>query len=811
MEQNLRRRVIKKYFGQMNDRQFEAVTTVNGPLLVLAGAGSGKTTVLVNRILNLIRFGNGYNESFCNANDYEIKCANDYLSGVINTLPEDVFDSGAVSPWNILAITFTNKAAGELKERIVAKLGEKGNDVWAGTFHSVCGKILRYNAEYIGYTSHFTIYDTDDQRRLMKDIMKQHNIDEKFVPHKSVLSAISSAKDKLISPADYTSAVGNDFRQKTIAQLYSIYQKRLKDADAMDFDDMIVNTVELLDKNPDILEYYTRKFRYVMVDEYQDTNHAQYVLVSLLASGANNLCVVGDDDQSIYRFRGATIENILNFEDEYRGAKTIRLEQNYRSTSNILDAANSVISNNRGRKGKTLWTDKGDGEKITLYTANDEREEARYVADSILESVNSGAQFSDHAVLYRMNAQSNALENVFARSGIAYKVIGGMRFFDRKEIKDVLAYLQLINNNNDDLRLRRIINEPKRSIGDTTVSRAAEIAAQLGCSVFEVIKNADEYAVLARAANKLKSFADMIERLTELSLELPISELFERMLEFTGYLTALENEGEEAIDRVENVKEFASNIAQFELENDEPTLSAFLEEIALVSDLDSMDSDENRVILMTVHAAKGLEFNNVYLVGLEEGIFPGNQSIYGGNEDIEEERRLAYVAITRARKKLTVTNTYMRMMFGCKNRNMPSRFLREIPQSLCESAGVTNSYYGGNSAYARQIESQSYDYDYSGKTFAQKSALFNSHTGRNTAALAQNSSHIGGISAKKTSSSDSKKTVYKPGQLVMHKTFGKGMIISAVSAGGDTMLEIGFENVGTKKIMANFAKLTILS
>lgn len=789
----LRRKVIKKYFGGMNDRQFEAVTNVNGPLLVLAGAGSGKTTVLVNRILNLIRFGNGYNSDYINSSDYEIKMANDYLSGITDNLPEDVFDNEAVSPYNILAITFTNKAAGELKDRILQKLGDKGNGVWAGTFHSVCGKILRYNAECLGYTSHFTIYDTDDQRRLMKDIMKQHNIDEKFVPHKTVLSAISSAKDKLISPEEYLASVGNDFRQKTIAQLYSLYQQRLKKSDAMDFDDMIVNTVELLDKNPDILSYYTNKFCYVMVDEYQDTNHAQYVLVSLLASGKNNLCVVGDDDQSIYRFRGATIENILNFEDEYKGAKIIRLEQNYRSTSNILNAANSVISNNRGRKGKTLWTDKGDGDKITLYTASDEREEARYVADSIMESVNSGNSFSDHAVLYRMNAQSNALENVFARSGITYRVIGGLRFFDRKEIKDVLAYLQLINNNNDDLRLRRIINEPKRAIGDTTVNRAAEIATELGTSIFEVIKRADEYAVLSRSALKLKNFADMIESLTELSLELTISELFEKMLEITGYLSALEAEGEEAIDRVENVKEFATNIAQFELENDEPTLSAFLEEIALVTDLDSLEDNEDYVILMTIHAAKGLEFNNVYLVGLEEGIFPGNQSIYGGAEDIEEERRLAYVAITRAKKKLTVTNTYMRMMFGMTSRNMPSRFLKEIPSEFCDNNSGFNSFYT-NSTYKRQVEEQSYDYDYSGKSLSFGSSLFKNKESNNN-----------------VNSNNTVKTVYSIGQTVEHKTFGKGIILSAVSAGGDTMLEIAFEKAGTKKIMANYAKLTILS
>ena len=789
---NLRRKVIEKYFGQMNDRQFEAVTTVDGPLLVLAGAGSGKTTVLVNRILNLIRFGNAYNSDYMRVPDnYEIKMAEDFLSGAIDKLPDDVFSDDAINPWNILAITFTNKAAGELKDRIVAKLGDKGLDVWAGTFHSICGKILRYNADLLGYTSHFTIYDTDDQRRLMKEIMKQNNIDEKFTPHKMVLNAISNAKDKLISPEEYEAQVGNDFKLKTVAQLYKIYQKRLKSADAMDFDDMIVNTVELLDKNPDVLDFYTRKFRYVMVDEYQDTNHAQYVLVSLLASGKENLCVVGDDDQSIYRFRGATIENILNFEDEYRSAKTIRLEQNYRSTSNILNAANSVIANNKGRKGKNLWTSMGDGDKIICYTAEDERNEARYIADCILNSVEDGDSFSDHAVLYRMNAQSNALENVFARSGIAYKVIGGTRFYDRKEIKDVLAYLQLINNNNDDLRLRRIINEPKRSIGDTTVNKAAEIASQLGVSIFEIIKNADEYATLSRAASKLKEFSLMIENLTEKAEELAISDLFELMLESTGYLTALEAEGEESIDRVENVKEFLSNIKQYELENDEPTLSNFLEEIALVTDLDSMENDDNRVILMTVHAAKGLEFNNVYLVGMEEGIFPGNQSIYSGLEEIEEERRLAYVAITRAKKRLFITNTYMRMMFGMTSRNMPSRFLKEIPQDLCESN--TQKVYVSNQ-YKQQVASQTYNYDYRGKSLSSGSALFKSPNTTKTA-----------VSAASTG-----KPKYSVGQMVEHKTFGKGMIISAIASGGDTLLEIGFENCGTKKIMANYAKLTIL-
>ena len=799
----LRREVIKKYFNQMNDRQFEAVTTVNGPLLVLAGAGSGKTTVLVNRILNLIKFGDGYLSDYIPMHgEYEMKIGQDYINGLISDIPDDIFSVSPAKPWQILAITFTNKAAGELKERICAKLGEDiGKDVWAGTFHSVCGKILRYNADLIGYSSHFTIYDTDDQRRLMKELMKQHNIDEKFVPHKAVLSAISNAKDRLISPEELEAQSGVDFRHKTIAQLYKLYQKRLKSADAMDFDDMIVNTIKLLEENPEVLDYYTNKFRYVMVDEYQDTNYAQYILVSLLASKKENICVVGDDDQSIYRFRGATIENILNFEDEYKKSKTIRLEQNYRSTSNILDAANAVISNNKGRKGKNLWTDKGEGERITIYTAEDERMEARFVADSILDNVKAGDSFSSHAILYRMNAQSNALENVLVRSGIPYKVIGGTRFFDRKEIKDVLAYLQLINNNNDDVRLRRIINEPKRAIGDTTVNHASEIAGQLGVSIFEVIKNADEYAALSRAASKLKAFSDMITELSQIAEDISISELFERMLEATGYLNALIAEGEEAQDRVDNVKEFASNITQFELENDEPTLSAFLEEIALVNDIDSLDGEDDRVILMTVHSAKGLEFDNVFLVGLEEGIFPGNQSIYGGPEEIEEERRLAYVAITRAKKKLVVTNAYMRMLFGCTNRNMPSRFLKEIPIELCDGIGNINRYSVGNIAYKNGGSISSDDYSYNpSKRLSKGSSLFSSSVSNNWSECTE----------KPKSAFSASKNSYAPGQMVLHKTFGKGMIIKVTPAGGDTMLEIGFEAVGTKKIMANFAKLTII-
>lgn len=775
----LRKQVIKKYFDRMNDKQFEAVTTVKGPLLILAGAGSGKTTVLVNRIANIIKFGDAYNSTYVpEVTDEIIKIGEDYLNGVTDYVPDNYFAVSPAKPWQILAITFTNKAAGELKERISSKLTDGAEDIWAGTFHSVCGKILRRYAELIGHTSHFTVYDTDDQRRLMKEIMKSNNIDEKLLPHRSVLSAISSAKDKLISPAEFKQSAGSDYRKQAIAELYRIYQKRLKEADAMDFDDMIVKTVDLLQNNADVLEYYTNKFKYVMVDEYQDTNYAQYVLVSLLASGNNNLCVVGDDDQSIYRFRGATIENILNFEDEYRNARTIRLEQNYRSTSNILNAANAVIKNNLGRKGKNLWTDKQGGEEITVFTADDERGEARYVADSILENVRKGAKFSEHAILYRMNAQSNAFENVFARSGISYKIVGGFRFYERKEIKDVIAYLQLINNNSDDLRLRRVINEPKRGIGDTTVSNAAQIAAELGISLYEVFKNADEYAALSRAALKLKGFCDVIDELTNAAEELSISELFELVIDKTGYRDALELSGDEGQERLENVKELGTNIAQYEQEVEEPSLSDFLEQIALISDIDSYDDSDDRVVLMTVHSAKGLEFDNVYLVGMEEGVFPGNQSIYAGPEEIEEERRLAYVAITRARKKLTITNSYTRMIFGTTNRNMPSRFLKEIPEEYCGFSGIS-----------RTVTPVKTDYGYSGKS-------------------------AGGYYQKPIKSAHSAQVKadcnYTAGQRVRHKTFGDGLVITVTPMGGDNMLEVAFDNVGTKKLMAGYAKLTVI-
>lgn len=807
---SLRKKLIEKDFGNMNERQFEAVTTARGALLVLAGAGSGKTTVLVNRIANLVKYGEAYTSDFVPFyTDEDIAAAQDYLDGKSDTLPEGIFSVNAPRGWEILAITFTNKAAGELKTRISAKLGDAGESIWAGTFHSICGKILRINAERIGFTSHFTVYDGDDQKRLLKEIMKSEGIDEKMFPPKSVLSYISSAKDSLITPQEYEETAGSDYRQKTVAKLYREYQKRMINADAMDFDDMIFYTVKLLRENEDVLEYYGNKFKYIMVDEYQDTNHAQYELVHLLGSVHGNVCVVGDDDQSIYRFRGATIENILNFEDDYKGAKTIRLEQNYRSTGNILNAANGVIANNKGRKGKNLWTDKGDGELIQIYTAPSERDEARYVADCILENVRSGARFADHAILYRMNAQSAAVENVFARSGISYRVIGGMRFYERKEIRDVLAYLNLINNNQDEMRLRRIINEPKRGIGDTTIKNAADIAATVGLSLFETLATADEFAPLSRASAKLKDFCNMIKEFTAAAGELEISELLELVLEKSGYRAALLSDPDpKARERLENINEFANSVRQYELENDEPTLTAFLEEIALVSDLDSMNESDDKVTLMTIHSAKGLEFERVFLIGFEEGIFPGNQSIYGGPEEIEEERRLCYVAITRAKRRLTITNAATRMLYGSTGRNLPSRFLKEIPLEYCT---VTRAQTGfGFSDFDGGYTKK--DYGYSGYSDYNRSGgghVFGSGVPKsNTSSGGKPFGSYSG--AKVAAKGDDGNAQYVAGASVEHKTFGKGMIVSVSPMGNDTLIEIAFENVGTKKLMAAYAKLKIL-
>ncbi|MBQ8304537.1 MAG: UvrD-helicase domain-containing protein [Clostridia bacterium] len=784
---DLRKKVIRKDFSRMNDMQFLAVTKTDGPVLVLAGAGSGKTTVLVNRIACLVKYGNAYNSTdvpFFSESDVEQAEAfikNDEPIGDMYA-----FSENPAKPWEILAITFTNKAAGELKERISLRLGDTAKDIWAGTFHSVCGKILRRFADRIGYTSHFTIYDTDDQKKIMKELMKQCRVDEKFIPVKTVLSHISSAKDKLISPEEFAATVGSDLRLRSIATLYEAYNKNLRDNNAMDFDDMIVNTVKLFKENEDVLDYYSRKFRYIMVDEYQDTNHAQYMLVKLLSTVHGNICVVGDDDQSIYKFRGATIENILSFEKHYKNATVIRLEQNYRSTSNILDAANAVIKNNAGRKGKNLWTNSGEGEKITVNYSEDEQSEAHSVANGILTRVSQNGKFGDNAILYRMNAQSRAFENIFARSGIPYRIIGGLKFYDRKEIKDVLAYLNVINNPADDLRLKRIVNEPKRAIGDTTVQNAELIAMQTGNTLFNIFKNADEFAQLSRSAAKLMNFANMIEQLREIAETEPLDRLLEEVLEQTGYRAALQLAGSEEQERLDNIGELATGIIQYVASSDEPTLSGYLEDIALITDLDNFDSSLDAVVMMTVHSAKGLEFNNVYIVGMEEGIFPGNQSIFGGPDEIEEERRLAYVAITRAKKELTVSTAYTRMMFGMTNRNLPSRFLKEIPEELCVITGTR--------AFTPTQRSSSFGEDYG--VFGRPQ--------RERSTQSFKSSFAPSPASKST------ECAFTVGQQVKHSVFGVGMVIKAVPMAGDTMLEIAFDSVGTKKLMANFAKLTAI-
>ena len=786
----LRNKIIKKEFSRLNEVQFEAVTSVNGPLLILSGAGSGKTTVLINRIVNMIKYGEAYNSDICgNVNEQYVQILKDCLDGKCD------FPSFAavnpVAPWNILAITFTNKAARELKERLDKAVGEIGNDIWAATFHSTCARILRRYSDRIGFSSKFTIYDTNDQRKLMKEIQKQLNIDEKFLAHRSILNEISHAKDSMVSPDEYMAGSGSDVRKTMIARAYEAYQNALLNNDAMDFDDLIYNTIRLLENNEDVLEYWQNKFKFVMIDEYQDTNYAQYVLAKMLAGKYKNICVVGDDDQSIYRFRGATIENILNFENQYKGCKTIRLEQNYRSTSIILDAANSVIANNRNRKGKHLWTDKNGGEKIVVYSAKNEQDEARFVAESILDNMNKGYKESDFAVIYRMNAQSNAVENVFARSGIRYRVYGGLKFFDRKEIKDVLSYLNLINNPKDNIALMRIINEPKRSIGATTVSKVNELSLQTGSNMLEIMRYANHYESLKSSASKLMQFTAMIDELSVYADEAELHDLFEKVLEDTGYMAALKSLGEEGADRIENVNELLSNIVNYERENENASLSGFLEEISLITDMDREEEDDNqRVSLMTMHTAKGLEYPVVYIIGVEEGIFPGNQSIYAGESEIEEERRLAYVGITRAKERLFISNAYQRMLFGRTERMRESRFIGEINRELIERkmSNEMQSYgygsYNNNNSYSRN-------------NYGDTKVSYYEPKKPTSTPIARSSSF--GPTQNKTN--------YSVGERVKHKTFGEGMITSVTNMGNDSMLEIAFDSVGTKKVMANFARL----
>ena len=736
---------LKKQFSHMNNMQQQAVFCTGGPLLILAGAGSGKTTVLVNRIAYILQ-------------------------------------SELCKPWQILAITFTNKAAGELKERICNAVPEGGSDIWAATFHSTCARILRRYGDRIGFTSHFTVYGTDDQKKLVKDILKQLNYDEKMLPVKRVLNEISKAKDEMLTPQEMLKRAGYDNLKQSVAKVYEIYQSRLKTADAMDFDDMLCKTVELFQKCPDILEFYQNQFKYIMVDEYQDTNKVQYKFVSMLAAKYGNICVVGDDDQSIYKFRGATIENILSFENTFKGAKMIRLEQNYRSTQNILNAANGVISNNTMRKGKTLWTENAVGDKIEVHTSDSERGEAQFIAKTILDGVADGRKFSDFAILYRMNAQSNSIEQALSRSGIPHRVIGGRRFYDREEIRDMVAYLQVINNPHDDVRLGRIINVPKRGIGATTLEKASEIAAGLGESIYSVIKDADVYPQLSRAATKLKSFVALIDGLMEAeqSGDYSLAELYNLILEHTDYEKYLKTEKDNPDVRIENIEELSSNIIKFEEDYaEEASLSNFLEEISLQTDIDNYDAEADSSVMMTLHSAKGLEFPVVFIAGLEEGVFPSIATMMNPDE-LNEERRLAYVGITRAKEKLYITKAKSRMLMGHTSYNKVSRFVNEIPPELLNYTGEKKTFASTNGFSA----SSSHISIGAGSKFTPNKS-FNTFT----------------KPAVKSG------TVYKKGDCVFHKVFGKGMIMKTEKMGNDTMLEVAFDKAGTKTLMANFSKM----
>lgn len=736
---------LKKQFSHMNNMQQQAVFCTEGPLLILAGAGSGKTTVLVNRIAYILQ-------------------------------------SELCKPWQILAITFTNKAAGELKERICYAVPEGGSDIWAATFHSTCARILRRYGDRIGFTSHFTVYGTDDQKKLVKDILKQLNYDEKMLPVKRVLNEISKAKDEMLTPQEMLKRAGYDNLKQSVAKVYEIYQSRLKTADAMDFDDMLCKTVELFQNCPDILEFYQNQFKYIMVDEYQDTNKVQYKFVSMLAAKYGNICVVGDDDQSIYKFRGATIENILSFENTFKGAKMIRLEQNYRSTQNILNAANGVISNNTMRKGKTLWTENAVGDKIEVHTSDSERDEAQFIAKTILDGVADGRKFSDFAILYRMNAQSNSIEQALSRSGIPHRVIGGRRFYDREEIRDMVAYLQVINNPHDDVRLGRIINVPKRGIGATTLEKASEIAAGLGESIYSVIKDADVYPQLSRAATKLKSFVALIDGLMEAeqSGDYSLAELYNLILEHTDYEKYLKTEKDNPDVRIENIEELSSNIIKFEEDYaEEASLSNFLEEISLQTDIDNYDAEADSSVMMTLHSAKGLEFPVVFIAGLEEGVFPSIATMMNPDE-LNEERRLAYVGITRAKEKLYITKAKSRMLMGHTSYNKVSRFVNEIPPELLNYTGEKKTFASTNGFSA----SSSHISIGAGSKFTPNKS-FNTFT----------------KPAVKSG------TVYKKGDCVFHKVFGKGMIMKTEKMGNDTMLEVAFDKAGTKTLMANFSKM----
>lgn len=724
----------------LNDKQREAVLHTEGPLLVLAGAGSGKTRVLTYRIAHLIQDKN-------------------------------------VSPWSILAITFTNKAAREMKERLEQLVGEEVNDVWVSTFHAACVRILRRDIERIGYDRSFVIFDTSDQQTVIKDCLKELNLNDKNFPPKSMLAEISNAKNELLDEQVFEKMYASDYRMSRVSSIYSLYQKKLRQNNALDFDDIIMLTIKVFNENPDVLEYYQRKFQYILIDEYQDTNTAQYILVSMLAQKHRNLCVVGDDDQSIYKFRGANIRNILDFEKEFDDAKCIKLEQNYRSTQHILDAANHVIANNTGRKGKNLWTQNKTGSKIKILSADNQHEEGLMIAQEIEQLVaEENKKYSDFAILYRMNAQSRVIEEMLLRQAIPYRVLGGLRFYDRKEIKDIISYLRVIQNPMDNISLKRIINEPKRGIGKKTIETAEGIAISRDTSIFPIIANADSIPDLSRAAGKLIEFVEIINSLRAQKESCTVTELLNKVLDQTGYLKMLEEEDTvEAQTRIENIKELVSVAVEFERTTQQVTLEAFLENISLVSDIDNYDEEQDAVVLMTLHSAKGLEFPVVFLCAMEEGIFPSYRSSFEESE-LEEERRLCYVGITRAEERLYISHAFSRTLFGNTMYNRISRFVDEIPDEFIDE-GI--------------------------KEKEEKAPLISNGFGTKPSIPKVNMFTANRLKPNKDVSID-----YKVGDVVVHKKFGRGMIIGVQPIGNDAKLEIAFDSVGTKNLMAVFANLT---
>ena len=786
---SIKRRLFDKYYSFLNNEQREAVYTTEGSVLILAGAGSGKTTVLVNRIVFIVKYGNAY---YSNYVPYDIDASKLFqFKGALSLEGEALepylneFVSAPCLPWQMLAFTFTNKAAKEIKKRLAEALGSEdaAKNVWAGTFHSICVRILRTYGGLLGYRDNFTIYDADDTKKAVSAVMKTLNIDEKMLSAKVVASEISKAKDKLITPEDYAIEFAiDDIRKKKIAKIYAEYQKQLMQANALDFDDIIMKTVLLLRQNEDVREYYQNKFRYVSVDEFQDTNLAQFELISLLSGGHKNIMAVGDDNQSIYKFRGAVIENILGFDKRFKGTKIIKLEQNYRSTSVILDAANAIIKNNVHRKEKNLWTARRGGESITLRCCDDQNYEARYIVEKVQSLVSEGKyKYSDMAILYRANAQSNVIERTFAKSGVPYRMYGGLRFNDRKEIRDVVAYLQFIVNPTDAERMKRIINEPRRGIGIKTVEGVCAIANENSISVFEVLKRADEYVALSRSAQKLKAFADLISYFRNLLYEdISVERFVDTVVDKSGYRQMLIDGGEEEKERLENVAEFISGIAEYESNVENPTLVGFLEENALVADVDGYDTEADAVVMMTMHSAKGLEFPVVFLPGMEESVFPSSQVLFGSENsgEMEEERRLAYVAVTRAKDMLYIVHTKMRMLYGKTGVNELSRFVREIPKELIKEEKRPGAQYGTYGAgYKNQSQSQSYG----------TRVYFSEHT--------------------QPKAAQGKPEIFSVGDRVRHATFGEGEIFSARPMGNDVLYEVVFERVGTKKLMGNFARM----